>query len=110
MTQKRKSKYALPLTVVKIVEATCADYWRREKALRGGNIDITIRAEYTRLNSIIESAIADIDEAVRAQLLSDVGNVVGYKWSPLSMCMSAPYYYKLKRSVVRGVAEKLSLI
>lgn len=108
--RRRYSKYDLPLTVVKIVEATCEDYPRRKKLLRAGNLSDEVRDEYTRLNGMIEAVIAELDEGVRVQMLSDIGKGVGYGGSTLSMIMSKIYYYRVKRAAVRAMAERMRLI
>lgn len=102
--------YKLPSTVVALVEALCADYWRRERALRGGVDDIVLRAEFIKLNAAVDQAMDEVELSVRESLLSDIGSKCGYRRSRLSLIMSKPAYYRRKGDVIRKVAKNLNWI
>lgn len=103
-------KWELPKTVVETVRSICADYDRRELAIKYSTISGEVLERYIELNSAIESALSEIAPEIREYMLCDVATGRGYDFSPCTSFVSRRIYYLKKRKLVHDIAEKLYLI
>lgn len=100
----------LPKKVTAIVRAVCADYDRRARALRGNTIDEAVRANYCRLNTVVDLALAAVEEPmIRAEILRDMIAGRGYERSRARPYLCDRAYYRRRRMVLFGVAKRLDL-
>lgn len=100
--------YAIPSTVVNIVQSICADYDRRIRCIGNKRDDVAER--YRMLNDAIDNALADIEIGVRDVLLSDICLGRGYNHSPASAILTKSSYYSRKRKIIHDIAEELLLL
>lgn len=107
---KQFNRYELPHGVVKIVSAQCADFSRREKAIREGSLPDEILAAYIQVNDAISKALSDIEEICREGFLQDIAENRGYEKSNLGMIFSSRAYYNRKRKAIYEIAKRLKLI
>jgi len=107
---KKYFNYELPKGVVEIVKAVCADYVRRDRALRWDELTDGVRFEYLRLNGAIEGALGIIDASVRLDMLADIAIGRGYEFSLCSPFFAKNTYYQRKRQIVHDIAINLRLI
>ncbi len=103
-------KYELPHGVVKIVSAQCADFSRKELAIRDGELAEGVFAAYREVNEAIRKALADIEEACREDFLLDIAENRGYDRSRISLFFSRKAYYSRKRKAIYDIAKLLRLI
>lgn len=103
-------KYELPHGVVKIVSAQCADFARKELAIRDGELDDAVLASYWEINAAIKEALADIEEACRESFLRDIAENRGYEKSQIGTLFSRRAYYNRKRKAIYDIARLLRLI
>lgn len=107
---KRYYQYELPTSVVEIVKTICADYTRRERAIKYGNVTGAVLERYIELNANIDSALEDIEIGIRMDMLLDIQYRRGYDFSPVSFCISKNTYYKRKKKLIYDIAKNLSLV
>jgi hypothetical protein len=110
MPRSKDQLYSMPVNVADIVRIVCADYGRRERDIRKQAREEAVIANYTEMNSVIDSALCGVEEGIRSNLLDDIGAGRGYDFSPLSPLMSKNTYYKRKTQVVKDIAHGLALI
>lgn len=103
-------QFELPSSVVEIVKTICADYDRRERAIKHGNVTGVVLERLVELNAIIDAALEDIEIGVREDMLRDIQNRRGYDFSPASYCISKNTYYKRKKKLIYDIAKNLALV
>ena len=96
--------------MVKIVEAVCADYERREPAIKYSNITGDTLEQYVELNSAVDTGLEAIEPGVRHFMLDDICNGRGYDYSFASQYMAKNSYYTRKKKIVFDIAKSLHLI
>ena len=109
---KKKIYYdwQVPFSVVKIVNALCADYERREKLIKSENISDECRRNVSRINAAIDSALEDIELGIRKELLLDITYGRGFLRSACCVFMNKDSYYRRRRKFVYDIAVNLNLI
>lgn len=107
---KTRYEYEIPKTVVEVVHGICADYDRRELAIKHSNIVGETLARYIELNVAIENALDMCDSRVREYLVEDIAEERGYAFSQCSLVVAKNTYYENKRKFIYHVARKLYLI
>jgi hypothetical protein len=110
MARRRSYRYNLPRTVADIVQAVCADYTRRENAIKYSAITGPTLARYVELNAAIDTALEGVEAGIREELLRDIGHGKGYENSMIAPLMAKNTYYIRKRKVVLDIARGLSLV
>lgn len=107
---KQFYKYELPSGVVKVVRAQCADYKRKEIAIKQGGIEEEIMQVYITTNEAIKRALGEIEEPCRDSFLSDIAENRGYDKSQSQWMLSRNAYYARKRKAIYDIAKFLLLI
>lgn len=107
---KKYFQYELPSSVVEIVKTLCADYSRRERAIKYGNVTGAVLERYVELNATIDTALEDVEIGIRMDMLRDIQNRRGYDFSPASYCISKNTYYKRKKKLIYDIAKNLALV
>jgi hypothetical protein len=110
MARNKESLYDIPTNIADIVRLMCADYDRRAYDIMKRSREEKVITKYTELNSVIDGALTEVEYGIRRELLDDIGLGRGYDLSPLSPLMAKNTYYKRKKAVVTGIAERLDLI
>ena len=108
--QKIYFKHEIPSSVVDIVKTLCADYVRRERALRWDQLSEGVKNEYSRLNNAIDAALSIISASSRLDMVKDIGLGRGYDSSPCSPFLAKNTYYQRKREIVHNIAINLKLL
>ena len=108
---KKKAKEAdLPLDVTRTIVSLCNDYDRRKAEIEKGRLEEPVLANYHRLNSLIDEAIATVcEEAIREPMRRDIGLGRGHLMSPIYF-LSEKTYKLRKRCAKYEIARILSLI
>ena len=102
--------YKLPLDVERTVCDLCLGYARRENLLLRGELLPSTAAEFMRLNTAIDEALAEECEvAIRKTMLADLGQRRGHARSPLGIISTNTYKERKKRTKY-NIARRLSLI
>lgn len=107
---KKYCQYELPTSVVEIVKTLCADYFRRERAIKYGNVTGAVLDRYIELNANIDTALEDIEIGIRMDMLRDIQCRRGYDFSPASYCISKNTYYCRKKKLIYDIAKGLALV
>ncbi len=107
---KQFQRYEIPRGVVKIVSAQCADFSRKELAIRDGRFSEGTLATYMDVNAAIKEALADIEEVCRESFLLDIAENRGYEKSQIGTLFSRRAYYNRKRKAIYDIARLLRLI
>ena len=102
--------WELPKSVVNAVLGVCADYERRESAIKYSTISGQVLERYLELNAAVDAALADLAPDVREYMLCDVATGRGYDFSPCTTFLSRKTYYQKKRKLIHDIAENLFLI
>lgn len=102
--------WEIPSGAAKIAKAICADYDRRASAIRKGEGGEELLEEYKRLNAVVDTALEELDTAMRADLLASFKTGAGYEKSHAHMYVCKNSFYARKRQVVYLVAKELSLV
>lgn len=110
MARRRNYRYTLPHAVADITQALCADYARRENAIKFSAITGPMLARYVELNAAIVTALDGVEAGIRDQLLDDIACGRGYESSPLAAQMAKNTYYARKQKVLTTIAKELWLI
>lgn len=108
--EKMYYSWKIPSSVVHLVNAICADYERRDRAIRHSTITGAVLERYIELNSVIDRALSDVETEIRADLLYDIANGRGYTRSCTQCVMSKNTYYRRRRNFVHTIAKELSLL
>ena len=96
-------------SVDEIVIALCADYERRDKAIREHTVTHRTEMEYRYLNYRIYSATTDVVGAELAgEYIREIGERTGYAKSRTAL--SERTYKEVKREVKGAIAKNLHLI
>lgn len=103
-------QYRIPKTVVQIVRAHCADYERREYALKNIVLPPETEESYRRTNEIIREALLPCEEQLRKDILNDIADCRGYDKSRTAVTISYHAYYRRKTKAIFDIAKKLNLI
>ena len=107
---KQFYKYELPTGVVKVVRAQCADYERKQIAIRSGTLSPEVRKAYEETNGAIIAALADIEEGCRNEFLVDIAENKGWHKSQINWLLSQNAYYNRKWKAVYQIAKGLHLV
>lgn len=102
------SEYNVPIDVVDTVKSICKGYKRRETEIRFNSKPENVIATYKMLNEAIDKAASVIDVGMRDEMLKDVANGIGFKYTPIyyaSRCV----YYRTKKKFIHDVAVELGL-
>ena len=104
----------LPLHVKRQIFALCGDFKRRQKELERAKRRPEVLCEYRRLNELILDAVSeacpyDSDE-VKMKMIEALGEIRGYKWSPLCTVMSAAAFYRRKQLIIYAIAKRMDMI
>lgn len=110
MGRRKKYRHNLPASVANVVKSICADYGRREEAIKFSAITGPVLARYVELNAAIDTALEAVEAGIREQLLADIASGTGYENSNLAALMAKNTYYSRKEKVVREIARGLALI
>lgn len=103
-------KIELPSTVVAIVKALCADYNRREQAIKSGNVSGVVLVRFVELNEVIDAAFEEIEGGIRMDMYYDIVKRRGYNNSSLSYYMAKNTYYRRKSKLIYDMAKNFALI
>ena len=103
-------KWALPSTVVGLVNSICADYERREKAIRCESVSERVLEYFIYLNAIVDKALEEIEPGIRREILRDISEHKGYYRSGCSVIMEKNSYYRRRRKLVHDIASMMNLI
>jgi hypothetical protein len=103
-------QYKLPKSVVQIVRAQCADYERRENAIRSGDLNAQTEENYRKTNEIIREALFSCEEQLRKDILNDIAACRGYDKSKTALNLSYHAYYRRKTKAIFDIAKKMYLI
>ena len=107
---RTRYKYEIPCAVVEIVRGLCADYERRENAIKFSSIVGDVLERYVELNRAIDRALEQIEVGQRGHLIEDVAEGRGYNASMCSVRFAKNTYYERKRKFIHDVAKELFLI
>ena len=107
---KKYYEWELPKSVVEVVRGVCADYERRENAIKFSSITGPVLNRYIELNGAVDEALSDIMPNLQREIIRDVAENIGYDFSQCSNYVSRRIYYLKKRKFIHDVAEKLFLI
>lgn len=103
-------KNDIPIAVELRVRSECLDYKRREDALKRGEATGAIRAEYERLNRVIDEALQEAcDPGLIAEIRNDIANNNGWYRSSLNY-LGDKTYKRIKRTAKIAIAKKLNII
>ena len=103
-------KYDIPTSFVDIVKTVCADYNRRERAIKFGTITGDVLDCYIKLNSIVDKALEEVEVGIRRDMLSDIQKRRGYDFSSAALIISKNTYYRRKRKLIYDIAKELALL
>lgn len=107
---KTYCQFKLPSTVVEIVITLCADYNRREQAIKRGNVTGAVLDRFIELNAVIDAALEEIEVGIRKEIFFDILYRRGYDFSPASYCIAKNTYYKRKKKLIFDIAKNLAFI
>ena len=107
---EKRHRQSVPAEVGKVVEALCADYDRREKAIQLGTARAEALRHYRYLNEAIREALLSVcSEEDMALLLKDISWRRSRTRSP--QCRVHPTTYaELKRRAKFAVARRLRFL
>lgn len=93
-----------------LVVALCADYDRREVAMKRGSVSRRTDMEYRYLNfRIMEAAAEIVGEAEAYTYINEIGRKIGYARSQIGTASETTY--KIKKGEVKlNIARKLHLL
>lgn len=109
----RKKEYfshEIPTSAVRVVTSICADYDRRESAIKHSAATGSVLERYVELNRAVDIALYGIEPGLRDILLRDVSGCVGYNKSAAACQLSKNAYYRRRRKLVYDIAVNLSLL
>lgn len=100
----------LPAGLETVLVGLCADFFRREEALRRGEIDFRVRMEYAYLNGRIFDAARELcaDDAEARLFIREIGEKRGYAGS--ETLLSESVYKVRKREIRYAVLRRLHLL
>lgn len=101
---------ALPSTLDGVVTALCADYGRREEAIRDRSVSPRTAMEYKYINHNIFIAAAEIVTEKYARVyIDEIGRKLGYAASEHDAISEAAYKNE-KKEVKISIAKRLHLL
>lgn len=100
----------IPDSVARMVRTICADYERRERAIKYSNITGTVLARYIELNAAIDGALQVIEVGIRDDIFRDIASGRGYTRSCAQCLVSKNAYYRRRRKLIYDIARRLALI
>ena len=100
----------LPQSVDALASALCADYFRRERAIREGAEPLRVRMEYEYLNHRIYAAARELCDKVEDAIgyIEEIGEKRGYAKSRFTV--SEKTYKIKKREVKLNILRRLYLL
>ena len=100
----------IPESVDALASALCADYFRRERAIREGDAPLRVRMEYEYLNRRIYSAARELCDREEDALgyIEEIGERRGYAKSRFTV--SEKTYKVKKRAVKLNILRRLYLL
>ena len=108
--EKMYFSWEIPTSVVNMVNALCADYLRRERAILRGELPDNVLERYVLLNRTVDVALSEVEVGLRADLLQDIASGRGYVRSPLQCLVSKNTYYRRRRKLVHDIAKAFLLL
>ena len=102
-------KYDVPFTVVQIVNSLCADYTRRARLINDNTVPGSVRDTYQALNSVIDTALDEIEIGLRREMLNDISEGRGYNRSGCSVIIGKNAYYSRKKKLIHDIAVALNI-
>ena len=108
--KKEYFAYEIPTSTVRVVTSICADYNRREAAIKHSAVTGAVLARYVELNNAVDVALYDVEPGIRDLMLRDVADGVGYNRSAVACQLSKNAYYRRRRKLVYDIAVNLSLL
>ena len=108
--KKEYFAYEIPTSTVRVVTSICADYNRREAAIKHSAVTGPVLERYVELNRAVDMALGDIELGIRDLVLRDVADGVGYNKSAAACQLSKNAYYRRRRKLVYDIAVNLSLL
>ena len=103
-------EFEVPRSVVEIVKSLCADYERRELAIKHSNISGDVLMRYVELNAAIDKAFSSFSPEVKGWMLSDVASGRGYDYSQCTSLLGRKAYYLKNRKIIFDIALDLYLL
>ena len=98
-------------TVDMMLIAFCADYERREKALRNRTVSYRTEMEYRYYNfNIYEAAAEIVGDHLAEKYIADIGARRGYASTELADCYCEKTYKTRKSAIKESIARRLRLI
>lgn len=109
---------SVPMTVVSVVNAICADYDRRKRLIAENKLKnlyeephkMTILEVNSRLNGAVDYALRRVEEVLREVMLYDIASGRGYYRSKAQTMISKGAYYRRRRRIVYDIAVELALV
>ncbi len=108
--EKMYYSWEIPASVVVVVNAICADYDRRERAIKYKAITGEVLERYIELNNAVDKALTEVETGLRQTLLQDISAGRGYTRSPAQCVVSKNAYYRRRRKLIHDIAIDLSLL
>jgi hypothetical protein len=102
--------WGVPASVVMVVTSVCADYTRRDKALRSCSMNEAVQEHLRSLNAIVDTALEDIEPAIRKDIINDITYGRGYNKSACSLILAKDTYYRRRRKLIYDIAIAMRLI
>ncbi|MBR2431495.1 MAG: hypothetical protein IKB23_01125 [Clostridia bacterium] len=97
-------------TVERLVEAHCADFFRRDAAIRSGELSSRTLMELRYLNAkMLDAAVELVGYGDAELFISEIGSGCGYAHSDLTDISEVTYKRK-KQELKRALAKKIHLI
>ncbi len=108
--KEREAVGRLPESADALASALCADYFRRERAIRAGDTPLRVRMEYEYLNRRIFTAARELCEGEEDALgyIEEIGAKRGYAKS--RFMVSEKTYKVKKRAVKLNILRRLYLL
>ena len=108
--EKMYFSWEIPTSVVGMVNALCADYERRARAVRSSSVTGAVLETYVQLNAVIDEALEEVEVGIRKDLLRDISEGRGYARSGAQLQVSKNTYYRRRRKLIHDIAKLLSLL
>lgn len=103
-------RFEVPYSVVLMVRAVCADYYRRAKLARRTDIGEAVLKTCSDLNVIVDLALEQIEPGIREDILYDIAQGRGYSRSCAQLVISKNAYYRRRRKLIHDIAKSLLLL
>ena len=108
--EDRLEEICIPESVDQLASALCADYFRRERAIREGDAPLRVRMEYEYLNRRIFTAARELCDGEEDAIgyIEEIGARRGYAKSRFTV--SEKTYKIKKREVKLNILRRLYLL